>query len=240
MFLALMAMGGLIVTIQTVMPSHSGQPINIGLGIADLVQTLVYGGLTWWLWPKDKGRTTKNKREDLALQMQQNWEVYCAKVVEAGSVQAVSFPGISKANEYGLANGKATLYEMTTHRSGGGVGTRVHLGKLPIFVGGYQSHSVEDLEKTGVGEFALSNQRFLFLGSNRTVEIALKNVANVEIIIDRKHRPYAMRIHDSRHAKPLLFGVDNPVLLANLTKIAAQGTLDASAFRPFVSLAAPV
>lgn len=185
-----------------------------------LLVLFVIGALLW-LVGHLKGRRQERQREELQAKAD-GLTAKARQYIEALN-SSRTYPTVDMLNvnaqkgEFGLLHEATTLYELKSHRIGAGAGTRLKLGKLPVYLGGYQSHWVEDWSPAAVGDLYLTNKRIVFAGSTRTASIALKDLIALDTELD------AVRVHTAKRQKPYLFPVANSILWSLVAKIAASG-----------------
>lgn len=159
------------------------------------------------------------RKADEALRQQAATQVAeaCRYIEEVNRARA--FPTVwlknvnARPGEFGLLHEQSTLFEPKTRRYSVGAGTRVKLGKVPIYLGGAQSVPVESLDPAADGDLYLTNRRVLFLSDTRSAAVALDDVIGVDAGSNQ------LTVHSGKRQKPLVLRVTNPakwVLLAKL------------------------
>lgn len=137
----------------------------------------------------------------------------CFPEVSAGDVSI-------RKGEFAIMKEPATLFEQKTHRVSSAVGTRVKIGKMPVYLGSGHSTSYETSEPIATGELVMTNSRVIFISDNRSATMTLKDVVGVNANLSQ------ITIHSSKRKSPYIFAVTNPVLWALLAKIGASHPLE--------------
>ena len=171
-----------------------------------------------------KREAERTEHERIAEKARSQTAEACSYVADANHARA--FPTVwmqnvnSQKGEFGLLGQASTQYETKTKSYRLGAATRVKVGKLPLYLGGSQYFSYEDLVAAGAGDLYLSNQRIIFLSDKRSTTIALKDVIGIDAGTD------SITIHSSKRQKPLIFAVNNPAIWSLLVKVASGEKLD--------------
>lgn len=126
----------------------------------------------------------------------------------------------SQKGEFGLLGETSTQFENKTKSYRLGAATRLKLGKLPLYLGGSQNFSYEDLVPVADGDLYLSNQRIIFLSDKRSTTIAFKDVIGIDASLD------SITIHNRKRQKPITFTVSNPAIWSLLVKIVSAEKLE--------------
>ena len=148
----------------------------------------------------------------------------CEFITRANAARA--FPEISPGNvnilpgEFALLRERATLFEQKTKRISSAVGTRIRVAKMPIYLGSGHSSSYEMTEPVANGEMVMTNKRMVFLATERSATIALKDVVGLEAGLG------TISVHSAKRKTPHVFAVGNPALWALLAKIGASHPLE--------------
>jgi hypothetical protein len=101
---------------------------------------------------------------------------YLEGLDQSRSFTPVAVPGLHlQRGEFAIRRDQATLAEFARERLGGGLGTRIHVGGFPIYIGGWKSLPKEELREVGTGNLVLTNHRLLFIGA-RTVTIPFEKL----------------------------------------------------------------
>ncbi|EFE50204.1 hypothetical protein [Neisseria elongata] len=86
-------------------------------------------------------------------------------------------------------------------------GTRLKLGRIPVYFGGGKSVPNETYSHFTFGELLLTNFRLIFIGDKRNIDLPLDKIIGVECFQG------GIRISQSGKNKPILFNaVPNPLL----------------------------
>jgi hypothetical protein len=149
-----------------------------------------------------------------------------------------AFPAIWMSNvnaqpgEFGVLHETSTLFEMKTFRISMGAGTRLKIGKMPLYVGGSRSTPVESLRSSAVGDLYLTNRRVIFMSTQRSVTVLLKDVVGIDASTD------SVTIHSGRRNKPAVFAVSNPAKFSLLLKLVSGESITSPQLPPGVVLEA--
>jgi hypothetical protein len=173
---------------------------------------------------KAKQEAERTEHERLAEKVRTQTAEACSYVADVNHARA--FPTVwmqnvnSQKGEFGLLGQASTQYETKTKSYRLGAGTRVKVGKLPLYLGGSKYFSYEDLVPAADGDLYLSNQRVIFLSDKRSTTIALKDVIGIDAGAG------SITIHSSKRQKPLTFTVSNPAIWSLLIKVVSGEKLD--------------
>lgn len=143
-------------------------------------------------------------------------EVNRSRVFPAVMLQNVN----AQKGEFGLLGETSTQFETKAKSYRLYAGTRVKLGKIPIYFGGSQPFYYDDTVATGSGDLYLSNHRIIFLSDKRSSTVTLKDVLGIDASLD------SITIHSSKRQKPFIFTVRNPAIWSLLVKVASAEGLD--------------
>lgn len=147
----------------------------------------------------------------------------CQFIAQANAARA--FPDVSPGNvnihagEFALLRERAVLYEQKTNGVSYGIGTRVRVAKLPVYLGTGRSSSYETTEPIAEGDLVMTNNRMVFFSTQRSETIALKDVVGLEAGLG------TICVHAAKRKTPHVFAVSNPALWALLAKIGASHPL---------------
>lgn len=111
---------------------------------------------------------------------------------------------------------EAALFEHKTQRYTLGVGTRIKVGKIPLYLGGGRQFSYEALKATGHGDLYLTNERLVFVSSRKAVSIALPD------IIGSDNVDGGLAVYCNKREEPYAFAVANSALWLMLLKLCAH------------------
>jgi hypothetical protein len=158
---------------------------------------------------------------------------YIAEVSRAGAFPTIWMSNVNiKKGEFGLLHEVATLYEIRASRISMGVGTRVKIGKIPIYLGGGQSIPVENLHPTAEGDLYLSNERVIFFSSSRSSTLALKDIVGIDASLE------SITLHSAKLQKPKIFTVTNPAKWSLLIKLLSGKHLESPTLADGLTLTA--
>jgi len=156
-------------------------------------------------------RAEAKAKSEKAGSLKRELSDFIAHISESGSLPTVTTSNLHlQSGEFAiLGESSAVLFELRRSRIGGGIGTRVKVGKMPLYLGGWKSTSVESPTRAASGDLYLTNQRLVFAGGTRTVTVTWKNLLAVEanlggISVATTHArvPYVWKVHN-----PLLWGL---------------------------------
>jgi hypothetical protein len=99
-------------------------------------------------------------------------------------------------------------------------GTRVKIGKMPIYPGGEQSASNQAIVKISDGELCMTNRRLVFVGMKRTWDCKHSDVLSIENGLDR------IVVNSRRSDKSVIFDVANGFYWEGLNKLFTQVRID--------------
>lgn len=122
-------------------------------------------------------------------------------------------------DEFALLSCNSVLHEVTTIRSGNAVGTRVKIGKIPLYLGKYSSSTTESLKEVSSGILCLTNKRIIFVGNYRSQSTDFKHLIGFENSL------HELQINTIKSKKPLIYSVDNAVLWAVLLPLVVSNEL---------------
>jgi hypothetical protein len=111
-----------------------------------------------------------------------------------------------------LHNPASAMYEVRAHRQGGWAGTRISVGRVPLYVGGFQSAPVDALDLVATGDLYLTNQRLVFASATRTVVVPWKALVSVSGDLA------VLRVASTRMRTPVAWTTPNPMLWAMLVQ----------------------
>ena len=199
----------------------------------EFLLVLVGIGLAWWGYAaavqRAQARQSEQQLSNDHKRANEHAEVACRFIDRAN--QARCFPDVApgnvnlRAGEFALLNQPATLFEQKTRRISSAMGTRIKVGKMPLYLGSSSSSSYETTEPVADGELVLTNARAIFLSSKRSAAIALKDIVGLEATLEH------VIIHSAKRKNPHVFSVGNPALWSLLAKIGASHPLE-SRFLP--------
>lgn len=114
---------------------------------------------------------------------------------------------ILKGNETCFLNDYVVMNEIVRESIRTYTGTRLNLGRIPVYFGGGKSVSNETYGNFTFGELLLTNFRLIFIGDKRNIDLPLDKIIGVECFQG------GIRISQSGKNKPILFNaVPNPQL----------------------------
>lgn len=114
---------------------------------------------------------------------------------------------ILKGNETCFLNDYVVMNEIVRESIRTYTGTRLKLGRIPVYFGGGKSVSNETYGHFIFGELLLTNFRLIFIGDKRNIDLPLDKIIGVECFKG------SIRISQSGKNKPIFFNaVPNPQL----------------------------
>jgi hypothetical protein len=173
---------------------------------------------------KAKQEKERVEHERLAGMARTQTAEACSYIDEVNRTRA--FPTVLMQNvngqkgEFGLLGESSKQLENKTRSYRLGAGTRVKVGKMPIYLGGSQPFYYDDTVVAGSGDLYLSNKRIIFLSDKRSSTVALKDVLGVDATLD------SITIHSGKRQKPYVFTVRNPAIWSLLLKVASGENLE--------------
>ena len=114
----------------------------------------------------------------------------------------------------------AHLLEIKRTVSRVGIGTRVKIGNMPIYLGRSDPVVRQEVMATAGGELGLSGKRLVFSSPDRTLVYKLEKIVGVEIFSD------SIAISIAGRVNPIYIAVGNGLLWGNLVKLLKQVTLE--------------
>ena len=132
--------------------------------------------------------------------------------IENGSIQAEAFKVLVKNNERCFLVDAALLLEISTSRQGGYAGIRIK----NISLGNFGSYSTENWTVSDAGELVLTNERLVFAGDHRSVDVDLNKINSIECVGNH------FLITISGKNKPIAFNVGDETLWHDAIRIAIQ------------------
>ena len=122
--------------------------------------------------------------------------------------------------EFALLREHATLFEQKSNRVSSGVGTRVHVGSMPFYLGTGSSSTYETTAAVATGELVLTNTRMIFMSNQRSAVLVLKDIVGMNASLD------TITLHGTKRKSSFVFAVENPVLWSLLAKIGSSHPLE--------------
>jgi len=175
--------------------------------------------LVWWAISAATKKAKQAEQRRLAEKARGQTAEACTYIEEVNRTRAFQTVLMQNVNsqkgEFGLLGETSTLFETKARSYRLYAGTRVKLGKMPLYLGGSKPVYYEDLVAAGEGDLHLSNQRIIFLSDKRSSAVALRDVVGIDASLD------SITIHTSKRQKPFIFTVRNPAMWALLVKIAS-------------------
>lgn len=189
--------------------------------------TAVVAGLVlvWWALRFATKRSREAEVEKQRQQVDGMVRDACAYIHQVNTSR--SFPTVwmktvnAKPGEFSLLHEATTLFEHKAKNFTLGGGTRLRVGKIPIYLGGAQHFSHEQLEAVAGGDLYLTNGRVVFVSDRKAVSVQLNDLIAVNA------DPSAIVLHSAKREKPYIFRVGNSALWTLLLKLFAQGLLKA-------------
>jgi hypothetical protein len=133
--------------------------------------------------------------------------------------QSRAFPTVDlgavrpQAGEFGVLSEPATSFELQIRRRIAGIGTRIRVGRVPLYLGSAQSVPVETMTPVAVGQLCLTNRRLLFLSDRRSATVALQDLVAVDAGLE------TLTVHSGQKQRPLVLAVGNPQKWAVLLRL---------------------
>jgi hypothetical protein len=192
--------------------------------------------LVWWALKFAAKRNREAEAEKQRQQVVGLVQDACAYIHQVNTSR--SFPAVwmktvnAKPGEFGLLHETTTLFEHKDKRYTLGAGTRLRVGKIPIYLGGAQHFSHEQLEAVAGGDLYLTNGRVVFVSDRKAVTVPLSDLIAVNA------DPSAIVLHSAQRDKPYIFRVGNSALWTLLLKLFAQGLLKAQSLPEGVTVTA--
>lgn len=145
--------------------------------------------------------------------------LYLAAKAETDGLEPVPSPLMTKRGEQAYFVSPAQLFRMTkrTRYVGGGQGFSFPIGRTGIRyrVGSYSGHPVqtESLQSVDSGSLVVSNQRFAFLGHQKSITFPLAKIIQVHgyrngVAVSREGRENVDFYHDVRRVGEMLFYIN--------------------------------
>jgi hypothetical protein len=184
--------------------------ITIGLNTF-LITVIVGSSIGIWLHLSSR-RQDRQKFDQLAA----STRGYIEALEQSRAFPPVTVPGLHlEHGEFAVRYDRARLAEITRARVGGGLGTRVRVGRFPIYIGGYKSVPSDELREVGPGDLVLTNRRLLFVGAH-TLSIPFDKLLKCQLI------DAGLVVSDIRKKHPHAFVVENPGLWCFLINWCAE------------------
>jgi hypothetical protein len=123
---------------------------------------------------------------------------------------------VLQKNEFAVHVEQSSMQEMKNKRISAGIGTRVKVGGLPIYLGGSQSQTRKYLSDAGTGKLVITNKRLIFSGQT-SFSVNLSNITGLENGLD------TIMVSTNKRATPVYFSVQNGITwsayIRNLSKL---------------------
>ena len=161
----------------------------------------------------EKWKTNKELTQLIA-----STRTYIETLERSRTFVAVDVPGLHlERGEFAIRHDRANLKEFRRASVSGGLGTRVRIGKIPIYIGGWKSTPMDELRDVGTGYLVLTNLRLMFLGA-RTLTISFDHLLTCE------QQNTGLVISESRSKSPHVFFLENPGLWCFLVNYLAKNS----------------
>lgn len=172
------------------------------------------------LWLYFSYRSAKISKSTV-MEAAQRYNSFISQLEESRELPNISVDIDTHPGEFVVMMADSAIYEQkSTGRRGMYAGTRVKIGKIPIYLGGGQSVSNQAVVKTSDGQLYMTNKRIVFVGMKRSWDCKHSDVLSIENGLDRL-------VVNSRHSdKPIIFDVQNGFYWEGLNKLFAQVRID--------------
>lgn len=196
-------------------------PPTENLGAVFAVQA-VLAALCWYAyWKLSSGRaaapSAAASKIDAQVDAARDWlEVAAAAPISPASTGPVIVP----KNQWAVLSERSTYHEYRSANTRAYVGTRIKIGKLPLYLGSAQTLPHTVLRPISDGQLVLTTKAILFVGEGRTASIDLEDLLSVE------PTPDFIIVAPRTRSKPHIFSVSNPVLWAVAARAIAEGKLN--------------
>ena len=180
---------------------------NLAPGVLLIVIIFV---LIWWF--NKSAKADKKAAEERVIKASEEVKAFIEQVNVSMKFEPISINLNLQNDEFAVLAEVATLYEYRTQRISTGVGTRVKIGGLPLYLGRSISQSEDKLKKVTQGMIYLTNKRIVFVGDNKNVTTALKDIVSVENALDH------ITVNSSKRQKPEIFTTKNGFYWGCLTQ----------------------
>lgn len=214
-----------------------GLALLMGLVTApEATAVVIIAVFVWWLFKyaakagRDAEAMTQRERLD---GMVRDACAYIEQVNASRSFPAVWMKNVNaKPDEFGLIHETATLFEQKTRSYTLGGGTRLRVGKVPLYLGGAQRFSYQELAPMAAGDLYLTNQRVVFMSDKKAVSLPLAGLIGID------SAPDSITVHGPKRAQPYTFAVGNSALFTLLLKLFSQGHLNGQTLPDGVTITA--
>jgi len=175
----------------------------------------------WWFFRASRKRAAQDQADKLERQVQDSVAQACNYIQRLNTSR--SFPVVwmknvnAKPGEFGLLHETTTLFEHKTKRYTLGAGTRLRVGKIPLYLGGAQHFSYQELEPAADGDLYLTNERVVFISDRKSASVPLKDLIGIE------GNPGAIILHSAKRQQPYTFRVANSAQWTMLLKLFSAG-----------------
>jgi hypothetical protein len=176
-------------------------------------------------------RVLTASRRALVVSAVEETKALAASINERHLLPVVANPAITlHTKEFAVLQEHSTLYEYRSERVTTGIGTRMGVGSLPVYLGQSRSVSEDKLRMVASGILTLTNQRFVFAGNTETLSVPLNRILRLENQVK-----FITLSFEKRH-KPAMFAVKNGVTWALLVKTLTQVQLDSPEFTGTIAM----
>ncbi|WP_428421928.1 hypothetical protein [Methylibium sp.] len=192
-------------------------------GLLIFIGPVVFSLIAWCLWRRSSGGasgTVKTAADQDRLISEAR--SYFGAVNGAGEFpRAQADRLISSPDDPLLATCNAKLFEVSEEQARNYLGTRVMVGKLPVYMGRSAAQSREVLRQASEGELGITPTSIIFNGPTRSAIVQLDRIIAVEVMSD------GFTVAARGQSKPVVFVVSNGLLwgalVRNLVQIKLQG-----------------
>lgn len=201
--------------------------------------TVIVAGivLAWWALKYAAKRGREAEEEQLRQEIAGKVADACAYIQQVNALRA--FPTVwmknvnAKPSEFGLLHEATTLFEHKTKRYTLGGGTRLRVGKIPLYLGGAQHFSYQELGPAADGDLYATNERIVFISDRKSASVPLKDLIGIE-----GNPAGAIVLHSGKRQQPYTFRVANPAMWAMLLKLFSAGYFKAQTLPEGVTITA--
>lgn len=195
----------------------------------------IFSALSWFFFRRARmTNETGNSDTDAIQRLTQEAEAWLDAAYRRGRFEQYRPErAILGKTEFAVLCGTTSMRELATERRNAGVGTRIKVGGLPIYLGGSRGISHQVLKEVAEGELVVTNKRLMFIGRDRQIVIPWAKLAGIEAFMD------SILVADSGKAKPVMFPVPNGLLWAMAIRKLTELDLNDNNL-PVTAVSAPV
>jgi hypothetical protein len=163
----------------------------------DVLVVIAVIAVIWWgvASAAKKNREMRDQQEAAAIRARADELIKAACEFVSQVNAARCYPDVSpgdvsiRKGEFAILKEPATLFEQKSHRTGSAIGTRVKVGKMPVYLGSSHSTSYETTDPIAAGELVITNLRIIFLADTRSATILLKDAVGISAGLDQMVTP---------------------------------------------------